>query len=112
RPGVDKFIDHLKYVADLVGIDHVGLGMDYYHGQAEYDTHGAMLELYKSHIAKGRWSASSYPPPPYYWPEKIETPDRLANLPEAMAARGFSAEDIVKVLGMNWTRLLSKVWGD
>ena len=28
QPNIDQFVDHISYVADLVGIDHVGIGSD------------------------------------------------------------------------------------
>ncbi len=35
RPTVDDFIDHIQYIVELVGIDHVGIGTDNF----QYETH-------------------------------------------------------------------------
>ncbi len=32
QPGMDRFLDDIAYKVDLIGIDHVGLGIDYYLG--------------------------------------------------------------------------------
>ena len=34
RPKLDDYIDHVAYVADLVGVDHVGIGSDFFEGES------------------------------------------------------------------------------
>ena len=111
RPTLDQFIDHVAYVGDLVGIDHVALGIDYFQGQSPIMPDDRAVAMYEAVIASGRWSTQSYPPPPYYYPQGIETPDRMPNLTAALLRRGFSPEDIRKVLGGNWMRVFRAVWG-
>jgi len=60
--------------------------------------------------AMGVWSAESYPEPPYYYPEGIETPDRMVNLTAGLLRRGFAEDDVRKVLGLNWMRVYAAVW--
>lgn len=110
-PSIDNFIDHIAYVASLVGMDHVALGMDYYNGQHPYCSDEVAMAVYQANISKGRWSSKAYPPPPYIYPESIETPDKLASLPAALMKRGFSEADVLKVLGANWARVFNQVWG-
>ena len=111
RPTMDKFIDHIAYVANLVGIEHVALGIDYFEGQSPYMPDDVAMSGYRKLIDTNAWSPESYPPPPYYYPEGIETPDKLANLTVAMLARGFTPEDIKKFYGENLLALYQKVWG-
>lgn len=111
KPTIDQYIDHMSYVADLVGIDHVSLGIDYFAGQAPYMPDAEAMTSYQTTIESGRWSTKAYPPPPYYYPQGIETPDRLPNLTEALVRRGFNEADIRKVLGENWMRVYRAVWG-
>lgn len=111
RPTIDQYIDHISYVANLVGIDHVALGIDYFTGQSPYTPDDAAKKFYDGVIASGRWSPEAYPPPPYIYPEGIETPDKMPNLTAALLKRGFSEEDIRKVLGGNWMRVFRAVWG-
>lgn len=111
RPTLDQYIDHISYVANLVGIDHVALGIDYFTGQSPYTSDAAAKQFYDGVIASGRWSTQSYPPPPYVYPAGIETPDKMPNLTAALLQRGFSEGDIRKILGGNWMRVFRAVWG-
>jgi membrane dipeptidase len=110
RPSLDQYIDHIEHIAGLVGIDHVGLGIDYYLGQHPFSSDEDAMQLFKQRVAWGVWSPESYPEPPYYYPEGLETPDKLWSLAGGMLKRGFAEEDIKKVLGGNWLRLYRRIW--
>jgi membrane dipeptidase len=69
------------------------------------------LSRYEQRIREGHWRREEYPPPPYYYPAGIETPRTLARLTARLAERGFGAEDIRKVLGLNWLRVFRAAWG-
>jgi membrane dipeptidase len=111
KPTLDQFIDHIAYTADLVGIDHVGLGIDYYNGQHLVMPDDEAKAYYDALIASGKWRPGTYPPPPHHYPEGIETPRTLPKLTRRMIERGFSAVDTRKVLGENWLRVYETVWG-
>jgi membrane dipeptidase len=108
---LDQLIDDIAYKADLVGIDHAALGIDYYEGQHPVEDDATALERYRSRIASGQWRAEEYPPPPYRFPEGIETPRTLPRLTARLLERGFSETDVRKVLGLNWLRVYRDVWG-
>lgn len=110
QPTLDCFIDHLSYVADLVGIEHVALGIDYFLGQVGVADDAVATKEYEGRIAEGRWRRSDYPPPPYYYPKGIEMPERLPNLTIRLLERGYSETEIRAVLGENWMRVLSACW--
>jgi membrane dipeptidase len=111
KPTLNQFIDHIEHIATLVGIDHVGLGIDYYLGQHPFSPEDAAKALFRERVKMGVWSADSYPEPPYFYPEGIETPDKLGSISAGMLARGFTEQDIKKVLGENWMRVYRQVWG-
>ncbi len=111
QPTLDQFIDDIAYKADLVGIDHIGIGIDYYQGQHPVEDDAVAMERYETRIAEGHWRRSEYPPPPYKYPVGIETPRTLPRLTEALVQRGFTEEDIRKILGLNWMRVYRAVWG-
>jgi membrane dipeptidase len=111
RPTLDRFIDHIAYMADLVGIDHVGLGIDYYLGQHPVMPEGEARRQYDAWIASGKWRPGTYPPPPHHYPEGIATPRELPALTARLIARGFAEEDVRKLLGGNWLRVWRAVWG-
>jgi membrane dipeptidase len=110
-PPMEDFIRMTDYVVDLAGIDHVSIGMDYWFGQAGIASNEMAQKLYEYFIASGEWTTSVYPPPPWWFPEGIETPDTLANLSGALLARGYSEEDVAKIWGGNWLRVMKEVWG-
>jgi membrane dipeptidase len=111
QPTLDAFIDDIAYKADLVGIDHTGLGIDYYLGQWKVEDDAAALARYRGMVADGHWRPGQYPPPPYKYPAGIETPRTLPALTEGLLARGFAEEDVRKVLGGNWRRVFARIWG-
>lgn len=101
RPTLDQFIDHFAYVAALVGVEHVGLGLDYYAGgQKEYE----------ANIAAGRWKPTTYGPPPYYYPAGMEQPSGFPRLTDRLLQRGFTDSEVTGFLGENWLRVYSAVW--
>lgn len=110
RPSLDDFVAHIDAIVGRAGIDHVGLGLDYYWGQAGVASYEAALRDYNEAIASGRWGAA-YPPPPHYYPAGIETPRTLPNLTRRLLERGYSETDVHKVLGRNWLRVMKNVWG-
>jgi membrane dipeptidase len=112
RPTLDEFIDHIDYVANLAGIDHAGLGIDYFTGQAGVADDAAAERIYRAAIEEGLWRPESYPPPPYHYPSGIDTPRSLPRLTARLLERGYGEGDVKKVLGGNWLRVFRAVWGE
>jgi membrane dipeptidase len=102
-PTLADFVDHINYVVQLVGIDHVGLALDYY-GQ------GTAAD-YAAAIKSGRWRADEYPPPPHIYPAGIEDASGFPNITRELLRRGYRDEDVLKVLGGNWVRVFTDIWG-
>lgn len=111
QPTLDRFIDDIAYKADLVGIDHTGIGIDYYEGQHPVADDDDARRQYDALIQSGLWRAEEYPPPPYKYPAGIETPRTLPALTARLLERGFGEADVRKVLGENWIRIFRQVWG-
>jgi membrane dipeptidase len=101
-PTLDQYIDHMSYIADLVGSEHVALGLDYWNGtRAQYD----------QYIADGTWHPDNYPPPPWPYPAGIGDASGFPVLTARMLERGFSPADVRGILGENLLRVYEKVWG-
>ncbi|MCA8052362.1 dipeptidase [Burkholderia arboris] len=111
KSSLDDLIAHITHIAELVGVDHVGLGLDYFTGQDGIMPIAQAMATYDFLIKAGVWSADNYSPPPYFYPEGIETPDKLGNLTAGLLKRGFSEVDVTKILGGNWLRVFEVVWG-
>jgi membrane dipeptidase len=88
----------------------VGLGLDYYSGQAGVASDEAAKHSYNEAIRSGIWS-TAYPPPPHYYPAGIETPQKLPSLTRRLLELGYSEADVRKILGENWLRVMHSVWG-
>jgi membrane dipeptidase len=112
HPTLDHFIDHIAYMVNLVGSDHVGLGIDYFDGQAPVAEPGYMERRYQVLVESGTWRPENYPPPPYHYPQGIDTPQGFPNLTKRLLERGFSEVDTKKILGGNWVRVFREVWGE
>jgi len=90
---------HVDYVAQLVGVDHVGLGQDVVF-DAETLTRWARSRPDEWPMArKTGWSGFRY-----------AAPEQLPELTETMLRHRYSEEQVRKVLGENIRRVCSKVW--
>lgn len=110
RPSLDQFIDHIDAIVQRVGIDHVGLGIDYYSLQAGVAKDEEAIRGYEEAIRTGIWS-TAYPRPPHHYPEGIDTPRTLPNLTRRLLERGYQQADVRRILGGNWLRVMKAVWG-
>ena len=106
------FLDHVDHAVSVAGIDHVGLGVDYYLGQDPVADSDSALRAYRREVSEGRWDGPDYPPPPHYYPAGIETPRTLPRLTDGLMGRGYREADIRKILGLNWLRVYDAVWSD
>jgi membrane dipeptidase len=97
-PTLDRVVDHIAYVRDLVGIDHVGIGPDFIreYWQEFYGN-------YESFELEGLELNSAI--------EGLGYSRDLPNLTAAMIDRGFSDTDVRKVLGANFLRVFREVMG-
>lgn len=108
--GLGEFIDdmeatsesmfrHLDYIANLVGPQHVGIGLDYVRDVA------------------GFWK--SVEDTPDIWPDnegkpnrhtKFAQPEQIVELTELMSRHGYAEQDIRGILGGNFYRVSKQVW--
>jgi membrane dipeptidase len=103
-PTLDQYVDHMTYIADLVGPAHIGIGLD-------YTSRNPPMAEYEQLIAAGHWSRESYPPPPWHYPSGLDEASGLPNLTRRLLQRGFSEQDVRGILGENWLRVFDAVWG-
>ena len=110
RPTLNDLINHVDYIANLVGIDHVSVGIDYFEGQAGVADDDAAKALYQDLVKGGVWDPKDYPPPPWAYPKGIEMPENLPNLTAGLLRRGYLEEEVRKILGLNLIRVFKEVW--
>lgn len=102
--GVERHLDQYDYLKALVGVDHIGLGPDFIDGRNP----AGRLSPEQSTLM----SAESYSQErPWFYVRGFENIGQLPNVTRGLLGRGWSEEDIRKVLGENWLRVYEKVWG-
>jgi membrane dipeptidase len=109
-PTVDDLVDHAAYIADMVGTDHISVGIDYYHGQWPFASPKEAAAMYAEALRSGRWRAGTYPKPPYRYAKGIEVPSKLGTLTATLLRRGFGEKDVRKIMGDNLVRVFTNVW--
>ncbi len=105
-PTLEDYLRQIDYMVNLVGIDFVGIGMDYVDGQDSNFSRtatwgGTMAQADRVAVGRAVW------PMPYAVPDSAQ----MAQVTEGLAKRGYCDEDIQKVLGLNWLRYFLKIWG-
>lgn len=103
---VDDYIDHIDYVAELVGIDHVGIGTDV--GDERKYTKERMTAFHKRHPEIAIIDANLRTD--LMHTEGLETPGSLGNITSGLVRRGYADADIKKILGENFMRVFREAW--
>ncbi len=102
--GIDKLVDHIDHVVELVGIEHVGIGSD------------ADLNGYDDMPAEENRKLRAAYKESYAFRDKIDVdgfdhPRKMYDLAEELIRRRYSDANIRAVLGGNFQRLLTATWG-
>jgi len=113
QPRPADLIRHIEHAVNVAGEDHVALGTD---GAIEGDvlnaeTAAAQRRFYEERKAQGIAAPGEAPDVFNLIPDYNE-PRRFLLLADDLAARGWPARRIEKLLGGNFARLCADVWGD
>ena len=98
NPTIDSVVDHIEHIAHTVGIDHVGIGADYIR---EY--FDEVYATYEDIRVEGEDVRATV--------EGLESPAGMPRVIDALTQRGFTTEDLRKVLGENLLRVFREVMG-
>lgn len=110
RPSMDDLLDHVDHLAKIAGPGNVCVGIDYFEYQAGVADDETAGSIYNYLLDSGAWNRDEYPPPPWYYPEGIEMPEKIENLTIGLHKRGYSEEEIKGILGVNMMRVFKAVW--
>lgn len=94
---------HLDYVVELVGHEHVGLGLDHVPGQDEPNPQGRATFAQMAAL----YGEDQYPPADRM---AICGPSVIAPLTQEMIDHGYTDAQIKAILGENWMRVFAAVW--
>ena len=93
---MDRYIDHIQHVADLIGIDCVGIGFDFFEFIYCQWPEPRQQELV------ARFTT------PHFIPD-LRNHSHARNLTRRLIERGFTDEQIEKILRGNWLRIFQQV---
>ena len=103
---LDSFCDMIANTADLMGVDHIGLGTDLCQDQPQ-----SVLDWMRN----GRWSKemdfgegskgnAGWPRPLTWFQDNRDFPAII----EGLRKKGFSKTDVHKIMGLNWLKQLEE----
>jgi len=93
----ETIVNHIDYVVQLVGPDHVGIGLDYAFNEEEAQSY------VKAH-------PETWPPEKYPHGLLMMEPERLPEIGDRLLERGYRAGDVRNIMGGNHLRLAGQVW--
>ncbi|RVT40363.1 membrane dipeptidase [Sphingobium algorifonticola] len=94
----ETFVRHIDYAVNLIGVDHVGLGLDFVFDREELRR--ALVEM-----------RHTFPDDPAYRtvPDFV-APEQIVEIAALLMARGYAEADIAKILGGNHLRVAEQAW--
>jgi len=103
RHSILSVMDHFRYCADLVGIEHVAFGPDTLYGD-----HVALHTVF-GHLLRRSGGGPAYEKVEYV--DGLENPtENFANICGALVGEGLTDQEITAVLGGNILRALTAIW--
>jgi len=98
-PTLEQLLDHADYISNLVGPQHVGLGLDFaVEDEGDYEYYG--------------YDPRYYPIPPWTWPTGL---DRFfldaPHITAGLKLRGYGDDEVRGILGENFLRVFEEIWG-
>lgn len=108
RPTWAQFLDLLGYVVKLVGPDHVGLGTDFsLWSRDEFQEWVNVNPNLFPQGPEGGWTWRNI----FVNDQGAVEYRQVFQITEGLIARGYSDDDIKKILGLNFLRVFKEVWG-
>ena len=105
KPGtLDDYLKHIDHAVRVAGIEHVCIGSDRDHRVIE------MSEEYVAELRAEEGSQVQNSELPYFLPE-LNGPSRMTAVWDGLVARGYSEDDVERIMGTNLYRLYRDVIG-
>jgi len=118
---LDDFLNHIGYIVDLVGVDHVAIGLDMVDNWSEFektgiwDPEGWDQERYDRVFKPTAHGSGLNPGESVHGLTPVTGLERIEKLPkvtEGLLRRKYSPEEVAKVMGGNLLRVYREVWGE
>ncbi len=109
QPRVGDYMAHMEHALKVMGEDHVGVGSDAPIQPFDTSPTGmAEFEKMEQMRQKSGLAAPEEDRPTYVI--GLNTPRRIAVIADELVKRGYSADVVEKVIGLNFFRVLSDIW--
>jgi membrane dipeptidase len=94
---LEDLLNHIDHIVMLAGVDHVGIGPD-------------LLENWPVDLLRQIWAGTPVADMEFIYPNDFDSLAKFPNLTRGLVARGYSDEEIRKILGGNFLRIFQEVW--
>ena len=101
RASVEDYLNAIDYLVERIGIDHVALGTDFME-ELPAEIMMASLKGISAENLEKYYSSNLV--------EGFESPADFPRVTEGLLARGYSPQEVKKIIGGNWLHLYEKVW--
>lgn len=102
--GIEDMLNHIDYVKNLVGVDHVAIGLDNIFGD-QVANHRKMAASKEVDLRKSGMNLAA----DYMY--GIESPLEWRNIIRGLISKGYTDEEIEKIIGGNALRVIEQVVG-
>lgn len=111
QPTLDDFVANVKYIGNLVGFDHVGIGTDFPSvDNYEAVRHVMVMSRTKYAASGGDFAEAFGDVMEARYPKETPTPAQFPLLADALARGGLEPDEILNVLGRNFYRAFDRCW--
>lgn len=107
---IEAMLDHIDYIADLVGWQHVAIGTDWPLQIDERTRRGAFDVVLRSY-QPGEKAATAPPQEPQVWLDGFSDYRDFPNITRGLVKRGHGDEVVRGILGENFLRVFEQVCG-
>jgi membrane dipeptidase len=105
-PTIEDWLEHIDYIVNLIGVDNVGIGTDFY-GHSIPDTLAIKLDQFLSKLGMGPEHGGLF----QYKMKDFDDYIKFPNLIKGLIDKGYSTQDVRKIAGENFLRVFRKVVG-
>jgi len=110
---INHYLDHIDYAVDLIGVEHVGIGLDINEGLTPEDYYGVHCKNFEARFQADPTSHTRRKHPyEHYYVLGLDSISKAPYITEGLVSRGYSSQEILKILGGNWLDYFKNVWGE
>ena len=118
---IECLLEHIEYLMDLLGVDHIGAGPDTLYGDHAGLYRNAPIGEVRTRGARGHFARTRPQElPGMFSPGEavrdldyvkgLESPSEFTNIARGLVRDGYSDTEIAKVMGLNGLRIIEDCW--